>query len=265
MLIGDPMPMIAPIIPEWNELPPEAAARVGAMSTTRGGGVSRAPYDDGMGGGGLNLGLHVGDRAEDVLQNRALLRACLPDEPAWLTQIHGPTVLDAAKLGGAPEADASIATRPGVVCAIQTADCLPVLFCDARANVIGAAHAGWRGLAAGVLENTIASMRGAGAEEIFAWMGPAIGPACFEVGADVFTVFSERSADMRSTFVPVQGRSGKYFADIYGLARIVLENAGVVQVSGGGLCTFTDDRSFYSYRRDKTTGRMASLIWLKHE
>jgi YfiH family protein len=257
--------MIPPIIPEWDELPPEAAARIGALSTTRGGGVSHAPYDDGMGGGGLNLGMHVGDRPEDVLRNRALLRASLPGEPAWLTQVHGTTVLDAAKVADAPEADACIATDAGVVCAVQTADCLPVLFCDARAAVIGAAHAGWRGLAGGVLENTIARMRSAGAGEIFAWMGPAIGPACFEVGPEVFAIFTARNAAMQNTFAPVQDRPGKYFADIYALARSVLESAGVVHVSGGGLCTFTDDRRFYSYRRDKTTGRMASLIWLEPE
>jgi YfiH family protein len=255
-------PLVSLIIPMWNQLPPEAAARIGALSTTRSGGVSRAPYDDGMGGGGLNLGMHVGDRPEDVLQNRALLRACLPGEPAWLTQVHGTSVLDAETIAGAPEADASIASKPGVVCAIQTADCLPVLFCDGRAGVIGAAHAGWRGLAGGVLEKTIARMRGAGADEIFAWLGPAIGPACFEVGQDVFAVFAGRKAEMRSAFAPVPRQQDKYFADIYSLARIVLESVGVVHVSGGGLCTVTDDRSFYSYRRDKTTGRTASLIWL---
>jgi YfiH family protein len=171
-------------------------------------------------------------------------------------------VLNAAEVAGAPEADACIAAGAGVVCAIQTADCLPVLFCDARAAVVGAAHAGWRGLAGGVLENTIAGMRGAGADEIFAWLGPAIGSASFEVGQEVFAAFTERDPAMRSAFAPVQGRPDKYFADIYGLARMVLRSAGVAQISGGGLCTVTDDRRFYSYRRDRTTGRMASLIWL---
>jgi YfiH family protein len=211
----------------------------------------------------MNLGTHVGDLPEHVQQNRALLRAMLPAEPAWLSQIHGATVLDAAMVRGVPEADACIATQPGVVCLIQTADCLPVLFCDTGGRVVGAAHAGWRGLAAGVLENTLAGMREAGAGDILAWMGPAIGPERFEVGEDVLTAFTKRDAEARAAFIPVAGQSGKYLADIYSLARTILRKAGVARIHGGGLCTVTDQRRFYSYRRDKTTGRMASLIWLK--
>lgn len=247
------------ISPDWTDAP----ANVGAISTLRLGGVSRAPYDDGAGGGGMNLGTHVGDSLEHVLQNRALLRELLPADPAWLTQVHGSKVLDAALVEGAPEADGCIATQPGVVCVIQTADCLPVLLCDRAGRVVGAAHAGWRGLAGGVLENTLDSMRKAGAGEIMAWMGPAIGPERFEVGEDVLAAFVGRDADARSAFTPVASQPGKYLADIYNLARNVLRKAGVTAVHGGGLCTVTDQRRFFSYRRDRTTGRMASLIWLK--
>jgi YfiH family protein len=250
------------IVPDWTNVP----ANVGALSTLRQGGVSRAPYDDGAGGGGLNLGTHVGDRPEDVRQNRALLRALLPAEPAWLSQVHGITVLDADKVSNAPEADACISTRPGTVCVIQTADCLPVLLCDAGGRVIGAAHAGWRGLAAGVLENTVARMRTAGAGQILAWLGPAIGPGRFEVGQDVQSAFVERYGDSVDTwpaFSPIEGQPGKYLADIYRLASMALNRIGVDRIYGGGLCTVADHRRFYSYRRDKTTGRMASLIWLK--
>lgn len=247
------------ILPDWTNAP----ANVGALSTTRRGGTSRAPYDDGAGGGGMNLGTHVGDDPQAVRENRTLLRTLLPTEPAWLSQVHGTGVLDAAMATNSPEADASIVARPGAVCVVQTADCLPVLFCDANGKAVGAAHAGWRGLAGGVLQQTIDRMRDAGAADILAWLGPAIGPQCFEVGQDVFDAFAGREPAMAKAFVPVHAQAGKYFADIYTLARITLRNAGIHQVSGGGFCTVTEKDRFYSYRRDKTTGRMASLIWLK--
>lgn len=248
------------LVPGWVNVP----VNVGALSTVRTGGVSRAPYDDGSGAGGLNLGMHVGDESEHVRQNRALLRQLLPAEPAWLSQVHDVTVVDAADVGAIPpQADASIATQPGVVCAIQTADCLPVLFCDTQGRVVGAAHAGWRGLAHGVLENTIARMRNAGASEVLAWLGPAIGPDNFEVGQDVFDAFVTRDAGLASAFRPDGQRQGKYWADIYRLARTILAQSGVQRVYGGGRCTVSEPRRFYSYRRDKITGRMASLIWLK--
>jgi YfiH family protein len=247
------------LIPDWKDAP----GNIGAISTTRRGGLSHAPYDDGQGGGGLNLGVHVGDDLNRVHANRALLRAMVPAEPAWLAQVHGVTVLDAADVADAPQADASMTTQQGVVCAIQTADCLPVLFCDAGGQVVGAAHAGWRGLAGGVLEGTVARMRAAGAGDILAWLGPAIGPRCFEVGQEVFDIFVGRDAQMRTAFVPIEGVPGKYLADIYRLAQLALANVGVERVSGGGLCTVTDHSRFYSYRRDGVTGRMASLIWLK--
>ncbi|OWW20033.1 peptidoglycan editing factor PgeF [Noviherbaspirillum denitrificans] len=247
------------IVPEWTGAP----ASVGALSTTRRGGSSTGPYDDGEGGGGLNLGIHVGDDPQAVSANRALLGARLPAEPAWLTQVHGTRVVNANTAEGAPEADASIATAPGVVCAIQTADCLPVLFCDVAGRVVGAAHAGWRGLAGGVLENTVAAMRDAGASDIMAWLGPAIGPQRFEVGQDVYDAFAGKNPRTVASFQPIAGSNGKYLADIYELARLTLQRAGVLHISGGGLCTVTEQKRFYSFRRDKITGRMASLIWLK--
>lgn len=248
------------IVPDWTGAPDN----IGALSTTRRGGRSDSPYGDGEGGGGLNLGVHVGDDPGNVRRNRALLKTILPSEPAWLSQVHGARVVDAASVGGVPpEADASISTVPGVVCAIQTADCLPVLFCDSGGRVVGAAHAGWRGLAGGVLENTVAAMRHAGASGILAWLGPAIGPQCFEVGQDVFDAFAGKDGEMAAAFTPIAGSAGKYFADIHALAHRTLVLAGVTQVSGGGMCTVTERKRFYSYRRDKVTGRMASLIWLK--
>lgn len=258
---------VAPIIPYW----PDAPANIGALATTRTGGVSVAPYDDGQGGGGLNLGLHCGDDAAMVQENRARLAALLPGRPAWISQVHGIAVADAASVQpGQPVqvADASIATAPGVVCAVMTADCLPVLFADVDGKVVGAAHAGWRGLAAGVLSETIKAMRAAGAEEITAWMGPAIGPAQFEVGPDVLDTFVagaplvEQDA-VRAAFTPYPNRPGKYLADMYGLARLFLARDGVTRVSGGEYCTATDGTRFYSYRRDNVTGRQASLIWIK--
>lgn len=246
------------IIPDWN-----APLEIGALSTTRRGGFSGAPYDDGSGNGGLNLGAHVGDDPEAVHANRMLLRRLLPSEPAWLSQMHGTTVVDAGEVTAATQADACIATRPGQVCVIQTADCLPVLFCDAGGRVVGGAHAGWRGLVGGVLENTVTRMRDAGAGDILAWLGPAIGPQCFEVGQEVLDAFMSRAPAMANAFSAIPGRQGKYLADIYMLARLVLQSAGVDRIAGGGMCTVSDASRFYSYRRDKLTGRMASLIWLK--
>lgn len=255
------------LVRDW----PHAPDNIGFLSTTRHGGHSPAPYGDGQGGGGLNLGVHVDDAAENVARNRALLRAQLPSEPVWLTQVHGTIVVDAAiaadAAAGIPVADASIARAPGVVCAIQTADCLPVLFADTAGRVVGAAHAGWRGLAAGVLEDAVEAMRTAGAQEITAWLGPAIGPGQFEVGQDVFDAFAARSAEAASAFQPRAGIAageGKYLADIYALARQSLARAGVTRISGGDRCTVTEAETFYSYRRDRVTGRQATLIWIKN-
>lgn len=247
------------LIPQWSDKP----LHVGAISTCRSGGVSAAPYDDGQGGGGLNLGIHVGDDPAAVRRNRLLLAKHLPSEPVWLTQVHGNRVVDAATVVDVPEADASFTTQPGVVCAILTADCMPVLFCDSAAKVVGAAHAGWRGLAAGVLENTVAAMRQAGATQLQAWIGPAIGPHQFEVGEEVLAAFARLGSESDAAFRPIAGRAGKYLADLPQLARWRLALAGVQQVSGGTACTVSDAQRFYSFRRDQVTGRMASLIWLK--
>lgn len=246
------------LIPEWDELPPN----VGVMSTLRTGGTSLPPYDDGQGGGGLNLGEHVGDDPQHVADNRRRLTTILPAMPVWLNQVHGTHVVNAATTRSPVEADAAISSLPGVVCSIMTADCLPVLLCDTAGKVVGAAHAGWRGLVRGVLENTVAAMRQAGAEHITAWLGPAIGPQAFEVGAEVRAAFVTRQAEAAHAFMPGD-EEGKYLADIYALARLRLHAIGVRQVRGGGLCTVADKDRFYSYRRDQRTGRMASLIWLK--
>jgi YfiH family protein len=250
------------LTPDWPGLPPN----IGALATTRKGGVSTGPYDDACGGGGLNLGLHVGDDAEAVRANRERLQAVLPGRPAWISQVHGVGVVDAATVGpGQPVrvGDAGIATQPGLVCAILTADCLPVLFADLDGKVVGAAHAGWRGLAAGVLGTTLAAMRAAGAGEITAWMGPAIGPSAFEVGADVLDAFAAVLPGAAPAFTPYPGRPGKFLADMPSLARAMLARDGVTLVHGGGHCTATERERFYSYRRDGVTGRQASLIWLK--
>ena len=247
------------ILPDW----PDAPVNIGAFSTSRRGGFSKPPYDDGNGAGGLNLGLHVGDAPEHVGQNRRLLQSLLPSQPVWLNQVHGATVVDAAAAAGTPSADASVTSQRGVVCAIQTADCLPVLFCEAAGNVVGAAHAGWRGLANGVLQNTVQAMRNMGAIDILAWLGPAIGPEQFEVGEDVLQAFSAHGPEAETAFKPRDDSTGKYLADIYQLARIVLARHGVMKIHGGDNCTVSDAGRFYSYRRDGVTGRMASLIWIK--
>lgn len=246
------------IFPDW-----QVPNNVGALSTTRRGGVSVGPYGSVTGHGGLNLGTHVQDDAEHVRQNRILLRAKVPSEPAWLNQVHGTTVVDAASVSGPVEADAAIATEPGHVCVVQTADCLPVLFCDSAGKAVGAAHAGWRGLVSGVIENTIRRMRDAGAGEILAWLGPAIGPDRFEVGQDVFDAFVAQDPKAADAFRPIATAPDKYLADIYFLARQRLAKEGVTRIWGGTYCTVSDAERFYSFRRDRITGRMASLIWLK--
>ena len=222
--------------------------------TTRAGGVSAPPWDS------LNLGDHVGDDPAAVAANRARLRERLPAEPAWLRQVHSARVVDLGRDSGR-EADAAVAREPGQVCAVLTADCLPVLFCDRAGSVVAAAHAGWRGLAEGVLEATVAAMQVPPAE-ILAWMGAAIGPEVFEVGEEVRQAFVGRHPEAAAAFVP-QPAPGKWRADIYRLARIRLGHAGVQAVHGGGRCTFSEAETFYSYRREGVTGRMAAVIWLE--
>jgi YfiH family protein len=237
------------ILPDWP-----APSNVRALSTTRAGGVSPAPWNS------LNLGDHVEDDHAGVAQNRRILRqaAGLPAEPMWLEQVHGCDV----RTGEQPrtQADASFSRHPGEVCAVLTADCLPVLFCTLDGSAVAAAHAGWRGLAAGVLEQTLDCFSRT-PSSIMAWMGPAIGSGAFEVGDEVRQAFIRPLPQTAGAFVPAG--SGKWLMDIFLVARLRLEQAGVVQIYGGGHCTFTEAGHFFSYRRDGRTGRMASLIWLE--
>ena len=242
------------IIPDWP-----APAGVKALMTTRAGGVSTSPYDS------FNLAAHVGDDPADVAENRRRLRAHLPAEPLWLSQVHGRAVAEAGRDVAGVVADAAVARSPGQVCAVLTADCLPVLLCDARGSVVAAAHAGWRGLVAGVLEETVRSM-GIGSARILAWLGPAIGADAFEVGEEVRQAFIEQHDLAATAFRPalpgtLDKLPRKWLADLYALARIRLAAVGVERVHGGVGCTYRDADRFYSYRRDGRTGRMAALIW----
>jgi YfiH family protein len=238
------------IVPQWPM--PQGVA---ACSSTRVGGVSLPPYDS------LNLGAHCGDDLLHVEENRRRMFAAgdLPSYPVWLEQVHGTAVL---KLDGGPyvskRADASYCNTPGIVCAVMTADCLPVLFCNRAGTEVAAAHAGWRGLCEGVLEETVACFNDQ-PENIMAWLGPAIGPEAFEVGAEVREAFIAKDGQAENAFRPA---GEKYFANIYQLARQRLANVGVELIFGGDRCTLSEKDDFFSYRRDKTTGRMASFIWL---
>lgn len=235
------------ITPDWP-VPPH----VKSLMTTRAAGVSVGPFAS------LNLAMHVQDDPIAVTENRRRLRETLPAEPVWLNQVHGTHVVQADGVVGVPDADASYTRQPGVVCAVLTADCLPLLFCARDGSVIAAAHAGWRGLAAGVLETTLAAMQ-VPPDEIVVWLGAAIGSNAFEVGPEVRDTFIARHPRSISAFKSLQQ---KWLADIYALARIRLKDSGVSAIYGGGLCTYTDAARFYSYRRDGATGRMATLIWL---
>jgi YfiH family protein len=238
------------LVPDWP-----APQNVKALQTTRRGGVSTAPYDS------LNLGDHVGDAPLAVVRNRMLLGALLPSEPVWLKQVHGTTVIDVRVAGcGAPEADACISRERGAVCVVMTADCLPLLLCDEEGSVVGAAHAGWRGLCDGVLERTVQAMD-VPPHQLLAWLGPAIGPQAFEVGDEVRAAFIAKQAAAAAAFAA--HAPGKWLADIYQLARLRLEALGVTRIHGGGLCTFRDRERFFSYRRDGATGRMGTFIWLE--
>jgi hypothetical protein len=208
----------------------------------------------------------VGDDPAAVERNRRLLRALLPAEPAWLRQVHGTRVIDAAGLAaGEVEADASFATAPGCVCVVMVADCLPVLFCDRDGTRVAAAHAGWRGMSAGVLENTVAAL-GCAPGDVLAYLGPAIGPDRFEVGqevVDAFTRADPQAAQCFRTKAPGPRGEPKWLADLYRLARQRLAAARVRAVYGGGLCTYEDSARFFSHRRDPRSGRHAALIWLR--
>jgi polyphenol oxidase len=288
----------APILirPDWPAPP-----TVSALVTTREGGGSGGPW------AGFNLGDHVGDNPQAVTTNRETLQQVLPPGTVvqWLRQVHGTTVVQASGGGIVPEADACWTDKPGIACAVLTADCLPVLFSDRSGTLVAAAHAGWRGLCAGVLEATVAALPVAPGQ-LLAWLGPAIGPSAFEVGPEVRSVFVaaadagaalaaaagagaaltaqdlaaaadtgptrtgaavdgtviSQQAEVEAAFTP-SARPGHYLLDLYALARVRLRAAGVDAVYGGGFCTLSDPRTFYSYRRDGTTGRMASVIQLK--
>jgi YfiH family protein len=222
--------------------------------TTRLGGVSRGPYAS------LNLAAHVGDVEASVAENRRRVRSALelPAEPAWLEQVHGAHVAT-LPLSGRTVADAAVAFAPGLVCAVLVADCLPVFLVSQAGDRVALAHAGWRGLAAGVVEAAVAALA-CDPGELVAWLGPAIGPRAFEVGVEVRDAFVTRDPAAAADFAP--GRGGRFLADLPGLARRRLAAAGVRSVHGGGLCTVTDSRRFFSYRRDGATGRMAALLWL---
>ena len=255
------------ILPDWP-----APSSVRAMMTTRAGlegGESLVPAGTDDPYGNFNLALHVGDDPRTVIANRQRLRhgpPALPSDPLWLNQVHGTRVLDAESYrqgtgaDAEADADACVARTPGLVCAVLTADCLPLLLCDGQGTAVAAAHAGWRGLAAGVIESTVAAMHIEPAR-LLAWMGPAIGPSAFEVGDEVRAAFCRHDPQAEGAFVA--NLRGKWLCDLYLLARQRLAALGVNQVSGGEGCTFSEPRRFYSYRRDGVTGRMATLIWLQ--
>jgi YfiH family protein len=252
--MNNSVPALKILNPEWPA-PPQVKTAV----TTRKGGISLGPYQS------LNLGDHVGDDPKCVLANRVLLSKFLPNEPIWLKQVHGVQV----STPGARvlEADAIVTNKPNEVLAIMTADCLPVLFTSESGDVIGAAHAGWRGLCNGVLENTVKEMQAlsktSSAKNMMAWLGPAIGPQAFEVGADVLEAYQNAKIPFpNQSFVDMPSKPGKYLANLYLLARSRLESIGLNQIYGGDFCTVNQEEQFFSYRRDGVTGRFASLIWI---
>lgn len=238
------------ITPQWPTPP-----NVRAASTLRTGGVSSGCHAS------LNVGLHVGDDPQRVLKNRALLASGLklPTSPVWLDQQHGCAVVRADNAESRC-ADASFTAAPGIVCAVMTADCLPVLLCDRDGTKVAAIHAGWRGLAGGIIE---AALHELGGGDLIAWLGPAIGTDAFEVGDEVRSIFSTRLGAASHAAFKAHTTRNKWHADIYRLARLALQEAGVNAVYGGERCTYSEPEHFFSYRRDGQTGRMATLIWLE--
>jgi polyphenol oxidase len=235
------------LIPDWP-----APGNIHAATTLRSGGVSTGLYAS------MNPALHVGDQKDLVLQNRQMLKELLhlPSEPVWLNQIHSNFVIDAAKTESLPEGDASYSSKPGIVCTVMTADCLPLLVCDSSGTYIAAIHAGWRGLLTGIITNTIKNLP---KSDLMVWLGPAIGRQSFEIGSEVRDVFMDKSQEFATAFT--QAGNEKWLADIYLLARIELIQLGIENIFGGNFCTVTDQTRFFSYRRDQDTGRMATLIW----
>jgi YfiH family protein len=248
------------INPQWP-----APSSIQTLVSTRAGGVSKHPYDS------LNLGDHVGDQIENVLANRAIFAKELPSKPLWLKQTHGTVVSTPetrkAKPADVIDADASVTDIANEVLVIMTADCLPALFANSKGTVVGAAHAGWRGLCSGVLENTVAEMlrlsKESSVSDLLVWLGPSIGPASFEVGEDVVKAFRDSGLPFsESAFQPIASKPGKFLADIYRLASDRLQACGVTSIFGGEYCTVRDGEQFFSYRRDGQTGRFASAIWI---
>ena len=235
------------VVPAWP-----APGNVTALITTRAGGVSRGPFAS------FNLGLRAGDDPQAVSANRDRLMSVLPQPPKWLRQVHGANAVEAESVTDPPEADAVIARLPGTVCVALVADCIPVLLADRAGTAVAIAHAGWRGLAGGVVENTVSRMA-VDPRSLIAYLGPGIGPTAFEVGTDVRDAFVTRDAHAQAAFTP--HAPGKWLADLFLLARQRLQQAGIEDVHGGGLCTYSDAQRFFSYRRDRATGRMAALIW----
>jgi len=236
------------IVPDWP-----VAASVRALATTRAGGASGGRY------AGMNLATRVGDDPAAVERNRAALRRHLPADPVWLDQVHGTDVVDAERAPPRARADGAVARTRHQVCAVLTADCVPVLLAARDGGVVGVAHAGWRGLANGIIEATLGRM-GVRARDVAAWLGPGISQAAYEVGSEVYESFVRKDPGASEAFRP--GAAGKYYADLYALARRRLDAAGVTSVHGGGFCTFGEPERFYSYRRDGVTGRMATLVWM---
>ena len=239
------------IVPDWP-----APRAVRAFVTTRAGGVSEGEYAS------MNLGAGGGDEAGRVRRNREIVRAHLPGDPAWLAQVHGTAVADLDRLDpeARPRADAAVTSTPGRVAVVLTADCLPLLLCDRGGRRVGVAHAGWRGLAAGVVEGAVRAM-GVAPGELVAWMGPAIGPHAFEVGGEVREAFVAADPAAAHAFAP--HAPGKFLADLYRLAAQRLARAGVREVHGGGFCTWTERTRFFSYRREKASGRMGTFVWME--
>ncbi len=240
------------IVPNWP-----APKNVRAFTTLRSGGMSEAPYDS------FNLADHVGDHEKFVTANRQLLREKLqlPNEPVWLEQTHSTCVLSAELTTGDNKADASFTNQANQVCAILTADCLPVLLCDRLGTQVAAIHAGWRGLLNGIIEKTLERMQ-VPSQDILVWLGPAIGPRVYELGEEVRQQFLEKEAEAEAAFVPSH-RKGHWLGNLYDLARLRLQKHNVSAIYGGEYCTYSDKARFFSYRRDgDKTGRMASLIWI---
>ena len=252
------------LLPEWPAPP-----RVKALFTTRAGGVSTGRWGDGADGGGLNLGARCGDLPDRVARNRELLVSEVGRPIRWLEQVHGTRVVEVAADAATQDAsvapataDAQVTCDAGIALGVLVADCLPVLLADRAGSSVGVAHAGWRGLAAGVLENTVDLMRSRGSGELMAWLGPCIGPDAFEVGDDVLAAFTAQEAAAASHFRP-GARADKWWADLPALAEQRLHALGVRAVQRAGLCTVSDRARFWSYRRDGECGRMAGVIWLQ--